>query len=102
MHFLPSSLFSILRILGRDGCLDYCVVTDAYYYGRKEDKREEKQRVEKKERMGKSGRREEEVVLNTFYNFAICFNGRLYFDSLINDHFIIVRSCLYRRFFHNI
>lgn len=52
MHFLPSSLFSILGILGREGCLDYCVVIGAYYYGRKEDKREEKQRVEKKERMG--------------------------------------------------
>lgn len=77
MHFLPSSLFSILRILGRDRCLDYCVVIGAYYYGRKEDKREEKQRVEKKEMMRESGRREEEVVLNTFYNFAICFNGRL-------------------------
>lgn len=76
MCFLPSSLFSILGILSREGCLDYCVVISAYYYGRKEDKREEKQRVGNKERMGESERREEEVVLNTFCNFAICFNGR--------------------------
>lgn len=89
---LNLSLFSVLGILGREGYLDYCMFISTYSHETKKEEEEkeveeeeeedddekEKDRIKNRENWGKR----KYFYIFSFYNFALCVYGRLYFDNL--------------------